>query len=177
VTLLNDFTVQDTTFTDNTAQNHYYLYVVAAMNPDGTASSQTTVAPVNVQSLQRSIAVALATGTAKLDGAAVTLASPPVIKNGRLMVPASLLTNAGVKVDVAGEKVTLTRRLDNVTYTVVMTIDAPEYTWNGSEYKADVPPYKAGSVVMIPLRVAAPALGYGLTFNSTDRTATINWFE
>jgi hypothetical protein len=132
---------------------------------------------VNVQSLQRTLVITLAPAGAKLDGAAVTVDSPPVIKNGRLMVPASLLANAGVKVDVAGDQITLTRRLDNVTYTVVMGLDSPDYTWNGSTYKADVPPYKAGSVVMIPLRVAAPALGYGVTFNSTDRTATVNWFE
>jgi hypothetical protein len=177
VTLLNDFTVQETTFTDNTALNHYYLYVVIAMKAGGAFGSATTVAPAQVQSLQRSIVISLTGGTAKLDGAPVTLDSPAVIKNGRLMVPASLLTNAGVKVTVAGDQITLVRRLDNVTYTVVMTINTPDYTWNGSAYKADVPPYVAGSVVMIPLRVAAPALGYGLTFNSADRTATMNWFE
>jgi hypothetical protein len=177
VTLLNDFTVQETTFTDNTALNHYYLYVVIAMKAGGAFGSATTVAPAQVQSLQRSIVISLTGGTAKLDGAPVTLDSPAVIKNGRLMVPASLLTNAGVKVTVSGDQITLVRRLDNVTYTVVMTINTPDYTWNGSAYKADVPPYVAGSVVMIPLRVAAPALGYGLTFNSADRTATMNWFE
>ncbi|HYF94399.1 MAG TPA: stalk domain-containing protein [Symbiobacteriaceae bacterium] len=69
------------------------------------------------------------------------------------------------------------RRLENVTYTGVMTVDSPDYTWNGSAYQADVPPYKAGSVVMIPLRVVAPALGFGLAFNSADRTATLQWFE
>lgn len=178
VTLLNDFTVQGTTFTDNTALNHYYLYVVIAMKAGGAFGSQTTVAPVQVQSLQRSIVIALS-GTAKLDGASVTLDSAPVIKNGRLMIPASLLTHAGVKVsyEPSTGKITLARRLDTVTYTVAMTIDTPDYTWNGSEYKADVPPHLVGSVVMIPLRVVAPALGLGLNFNSTDRTATIQWFE
>jgi hypothetical protein len=91
------------------------------------------------------------------------------------MLPASLLTNAGVKVtfESATGKITLSRRLDTVTYTVIMTIDVPDYTWNGSAYQADVTPYMAGGEVMIPIRVVAPALGYGLTFNSTDRTATI----
>jgi hypothetical protein len=179
VTLLNDFAVQETTFTDNTAKNHYYLYVVIAMKAGGAFGAQTTVAAVQVQSLQRSIVISLSTGTAKLDGSPVTLASPPVIRNGRLMVPAKLFENAGVKVtyEAASGHVTLARRLDNVTYTVVMTIDRPEYTWNGSAYQADVPPYLAGSVVMIPLRVAAPALGFGLTFDSATRNATLQWFE
>jgi hypothetical protein len=177
VTLLNDFTVQGTTFTDNTAQNHYYLYVVIAMKAGGAFGSQTTVAPVNVQSLQGSIVLTLSPASAKLDGTAITLAAPPMIKNGRLMVPSSLLENAGVKVDIGGGKITLTRRLDNVTYTVVMTLDAPEYTWNGSEFKADVPPYISGANAMVPLRVVAPALAFGLSFNSTDRSATVQWFE
>jgi hypothetical protein len=95
------------------------------------------------------------------------------------MVPATLLENAGVKgtYDAASGHVTLSRRLDNVTYTIVMTIDVPDYTGNGSAYQADVPPYLAGSVIMIPLRVVAPALAFGLSFNSADRTATIQWFE
>lgn len=95
------------------------------------------------------------------------------------MVPADLLEYAGVDVayDSSSEQVTLSRRLDDVTYTVVLTIDVPDYTWNGSAYKADVPPYMAGGAVMIPLRVVAPALGFGLSFNSADRTATVQWFE
>ncbi|HWI51859.1 MAG TPA: copper amine oxidase N-terminal domain-containing protein [Symbiobacteriaceae bacterium] len=177
VTTLNDFTVQDTTFTDNTALNHYYLYMVQSIKANGGPGSLTTVAPVNVQSLQRSIVVTLAPAAAKLDGAPVALASAPVIRNGRLMVPASLLESAGVKVTTGGGQVTLSRRLENVTYTTVMTIDSPDYTWNGSQYKADVPPYMAGSTVMVPLRVVAPALGFGVNFDSTTRTATIQWFE
>lgn len=43
---------------------------------------------------------------------------------------------------------------------MVMTVDVPDYTWNGSSYKADVPPYKeAGNEVMVPLRVVAPGPG------------------
>jgi hypothetical protein len=179
VSLLNDFTVQDTTFTDNTALNHYYLYQVVAIKAGGDFGSSTTAAAVNVQSLLRKLVISLSPAGAKLDEAPVTLASPPVIKNGRLVVPATLLTNAGVKVtyDTASEKLTLIRRLDNVTYTVVMTVNTPDYTWNGSAYQADVPPYVQGNAVMIPLRVAAPALGFGLAFDSASRTATIQWFE
>lgn len=179
VTLLNDFTVQGTTFTDDTAENRTYLYVVIAIKSNGSFGSSTTVAAVSVQSVQRNLQISLVNGTAKLDSAAVAMDAPPVIKNGRLMVPATLLTSAGVTVtfDAATKHVTLSRRLANVTYTVVMTVDAPEYTWNGSSYKADVPPYTAGSAVMVPLRVVAPALGFGLMFNSTNRTATLQWFE
>ena len=179
VTLLNDFTVQDTTFTDDTAQNHYYLYVVIAMKSGGAFGSSTTVAPIQVQSLQRSMVFQINSASAKLDGSSVTLAAHTVIKNGRLMVPASSLTHAGIKVafDSTSQKLTLTRRLDAVTYTMVMTLDTPDYTWNGSSYKMDVPPYKSGSEIMVPLRVAAPGLAFGLTFDSTSRVATMTWFE
>lgn len=179
VTLLNDFTIQDTTFTDNTADNHYYLYVVMAIKANGGFGSSTTVAAVQVQSLQRNILVSLPDGTAKLDGTNIPLDAVPVIKNGRLMIPVGLMTNAGVKVtfDTSTSHLTLTRRIGSVTYTVEMTIDTPEYTWNTSEYKADVPPYLAGGVVMVPVRVVAPSLGFGLSFNSQDRTATIQWYE
>lgn len=178
VTLLNDFTVQGTTFTDNTAANRYYLYVVISIKSNGAFGPSTTVAAVQVQSVQRVLQIGLA-GGATLDGQSIQLTAAPVIKNGRLMVPASLLSYAGVKVtfEPGSGKLTLARRLDNVTYTVVMTIDVPDYTWNGSSYKADVPPYSSGGDVMIPIRVAAPALGYGLSFNSTDRTAAVQWYE
>lgn len=178
VTLLNDFTVQGTTFTDNTAKNRYYLYVVIAIKTNGAFGSSTTVAAVQVQSQQHNLVIATATGTAKLNGANVAMASAPVIRNGRLMVPATLLQSAGVQVTVeASGKITLSRRIDTVTYTVVMNVDSTDYTWNNSAYQADVAPYKAGSTVMVPLRVVAPALGLGLSFNSADRTATVQWFE
>jgi hypothetical protein len=179
VTLLNDFAVQETTFTDNTAQNHYYLYVVVAIKSTGSGGASTTVVAVLIHAAQRSLVVSLTPGTAKLDGANISLSTKPVIKNGRLMIPASLLTNAGVKVtfEASTGRIALTRRLDNVTYTIVMTVDVPDYTWNGTAYKAAVPPYVAGSEAMVPLRVVGPALGYGLTFNSADRTATIQWSE
>lgn len=179
VTLLNDFTVQGTTFTDDTAKNAYYLYVVIAIKSNGALGTSTTVAAIQVQSVQRNLVISVPNGTAKLNGAAVTVEKPPVIKNGRLMVPASLFTNAGVTVtqDEATGKVTLTRRLDTVTFTVVMTVDVPDYTWNGNTYTADVPPYKNGTTIMVPVRVVGPALGFGVSFSSADRSATLQWFE
>lgn len=179
VTLLNDFTIKETTFTDNTALNHYYLYVVIAIKNNGSFGAQTTVAPVNVQSVQRNLVMGVDSNMAKLDGANLVLAKKTVIKNGRMMVPASVFSNIGVKVtfDSASEKLTLSRRLDNVTYTIVMTVNEAAYTWNGNEYKADVLPYKDGNEVMVPARVAAPGLAYGLSFNSSDTTATVQWFE
>lgn len=179
VTKLNDFAIKATTFTDNTARNRYYIYVVQALKAGGSPGSLTTAAPVQVTSQQRSMVIAMTPGTVTVDGAAVPVAVKPTIKNGLAMIPASLLTHAGVKVtfDAASGGLTMTRRLENVTYTVVMTIDSPDYTWNSTAYQADVPPYKAGSEVMVPLRVVAPVLGLGVTFNSDDMTATVGWFE
>lgn len=177
VTQLNDFTVQGTTYTDNTALNKYYVYMVVAIKTDGTFGMQTTTRACQIQSVQRKLVINMTNGTAKVDNTAVTVDSPPVIKNGRMMVPANLLKSAGVTVTYTSTTVTLVRKLENVTYTVVMTLDAPEYTWNGSNYKADVPPYKAGTVVMVPVRVVGPALGFGVMFNSADRTGTLQWWE
>lgn len=177
VTQLNDFTVQETTFTDNTAASRYYIYIVQAMKAGGAPGGLTTAASVFVQSQAHSLVVGVNANTAKLDGANVSLAVKTAVKDGLFMVPASLLTRTGAEVTVDGRKVTLSRRLDNVTYTVVMTVDSADYTWNGTAYKTDVPPYKQGAEVMVPLRTVAPVLGLGVTFNSTDRTATIGWYE
>lgn len=179
VTQLSDFTVQATTFTDETADNRYYLYVVQAVKAGGSPGSLTTVAPVFVQSKQHTLDVTVNNATAKLDGANLTLAATPVIRNGLLMVPASMLTSTGAKVtfQAATEQVTIVRRLSGVTYTVVMTLNTPDYTWNGTSYKTDVPPYSQGAEVMVPLRVVAPVLGLGVSFNSTTRTAMIQWYE
>lgn len=177
VSVLNDFTVQTTTFTDNTARNRYYTYVVQAIKAGGAPGGLTTTAPVFVQSKARSLIVTLGSTLAKLDGANLSVAATPVIKDGWMMVPASLLTSTGTKVTVTANDVTLSRRLDSVTYTVVMKLDTPDYTWNGTPYTTDVPAYKQGAEVMVPLRVVAPVLGLGVTFNSTTRAATIAWYE
>lgn len=181
--LLNDFTVKETTFTDNTAANHYYLYVVEAIknnNGDIGYGSTTTVAPVFVQSMQCSLVITANSTAANLNGSPITAAAASVIKNGRLMIPASLLTNIGVNVTYvkSTNKLTLVRRpVNDVTYTVVMTVDVPQYTWNGTDYTSDVPPYTVGNEVFIPLRTVAPALGYGLSFNHVTTEATLSWFE
>lgn len=180
VTLLNDFTIQQTSFVDDTAQSRYYIYAVQAIKSGGTPGSLTTVAAVFVQSLQRSLQMSLTTDQAKLDGTKnVKLDAKPVIKNGWMMVPATVLTSTGTNVAFDGSTghLTLTRKIGNVAYKVEMTVDDKDYTWNGTKYKTDVPPYKSGSVVMVPLRVVAPVLGVGVTFNSVDRTATIQWAE
>ena len=179
VTQLNDLTIQETTFTDDTASNRYYLYVVQAIKAGGSPGSLTTVAPVFVTHKARTLVVGLTGGPAKLDGANLQVAAKPVIKSGIFMVPASLLEAAGVTVSFDGTDgtVTMSRRLENVTYTLVMTVASPDYVWNGTTYKTPVPPFMAGTEVMVPLRIVAPVLGLGVTFNSTDRTATIGWYE
>lgn len=179
VTQLNDFTVQETTFVDNTAKNRYYLYVVQAIKTGGTPGALTTVANVFVTHKARSMELSPNKKAAKLDGTSFNLDTEPVIKNGLMMVPVTSLTKAGatVKTDATTGTVTITRRLENVTYTVVMNIDNPDYTWNGTKYTAEVAPYKNGNHVMVPLRVVAPVLGLGVAFNSTTRTATIGWYE
>lgn len=177
VTQLNDFTVQETTFTDNTAANRYYIYIVQAIKAGGSPGSLTTAASVFVQSQAHTLVVGVNANTAKLDGANISLPVKTAVKDGLFMVPASLLTRAGAEVSVDGRKVTLSRRLDNVTYTVVLTVDSPDYTWNGTAYKADLPPYKQGAEVMVPLRTVAPVLGLGVSFDSQTRTATVQWYE
>ncbi|HLN63955.1 MAG TPA: copper amine oxidase N-terminal domain-containing protein [Symbiobacteriaceae bacterium] len=179
LTQLNDFTVTETTYTDETADNQYYLYVVQAIKAGGAPGSLTTTVAVFVTHKARNLVVGLNANTAKLDGANVPVAAKTAVRNGRFMVPASLLTHAGVKVtvDSASGVLTLTRRLENVTYTVVMTVESPDYTWNGTAYKTDVPAYKQGAEVMVPLRLVAPMLGLGVSFDSQTRTATIGWYE
>lgn len=179
VTQLNDFTVEETSFIDRTAGNRYYIYVVQAVKAGGSPGSLTTTASVFVTHQARKLVVPLGGGSADLDGSSVPMGTPAEIRNGLMMVPASLLEHTGATVTVndGTGRVTLSRRLENVTYTVVMTVDSPDYTWNGTAYGTDVPPYKKGSAVMVPLRVVAPVLGLGVSFNSEDRTATVGWFE
>ncbi len=179
VTQLNDFTVQGTTFTDETAKNRYYLWVVQAVKANGSPGATTTVAPATVQPKAYNLKISLTPPGAKLNDVNVVLATNPVIKHGRLMVPASLLTQTGTKVTVNAETggVTLVRRMESTTYTVVMSVESTEYTWNGTKYETDVQPYMQGAEVMVPIRTVAPILGLGLTFNSADMTATLQWYE
>lgn len=179
VTQLNDFAVTETTFTDNTAANRYYIYVVQALKAGGSPGSLTTTAAAFVTHKARSLVIPAEGRQAELDGERVSLPVEPEIRNGLFMIPASALSHTGANVDFSRStgRLTLSRRLESVTYTVVMNVDNPDYTWNGTTYKTDVPPYEAGNQVMVPLRVVAPVLGLGVTFDSTAMSATIGWYE
>ncbi len=176
---LNDFTVKETSFTDNTAANRYYLYVVQAIKAGGSPGSLTTTAAVSVTGQGHTLTIGMAADSATIDGARVPMPVAAEIRNGRMMVPASVLQDTGVKVtyDASTDTITLLRRLENTTYTMVLNVGSPDYTWNGTAYKTDVPPYKSGNNVMVSLRLVAPGLGFGLNFNSTDRTASVGWYD
>ncbi|MDR2771546.1 MAG: N-acetylmuramoyl-L-alanine amidase, partial [Clostridiales Family XIII bacterium] len=97
---------------------------------------------------------------------------PPVIVRERTMLPARALferMGASVTWDEAQRKVFIS----TASVDVSLTIDAFEYAINGNLYSTDVPPLIIGERTMIPVRVAADALGCSVAWDDLTRTVAI----
>lgn len=184
---LNDFAVTETTLTDRSVTRlRPYLWVVQAVRTDGSEGSSTTVAAGAAFVTDRTTVLSLDPASATLDGNAVPMTVPPVIRNHRVSVPASLLAHAGVAIRFKNDREsTVVRhfRENATTNEVYMTLDSTSFrvlTWMSEapeEYEADAAPYMDGNEVMLPLRDIGRFLWITPTFDSRTRTVLLTWQE
>ena len=107
-----------------------------------------------------------------LNGQSHTLDQPPVIKNGRTMVPLRLITealggtvnwddnDAPILIDYAGHQIELT--LDSTTAKV-----------DGTEVETDVPAQLIGSRTLVPIRFVSEQLGMDIVYDNDSRSVSI----
>ncbi|MBT9158122.1 MAG: Oligopeptide-binding protein AppA [Firmicutes bacterium] len=107
-----------------------------------------------------------------INGAPLALAVPPVIQNGRTLVPMRAIfeaLGATVNWDDATSTVTAYRR----EQAVVLTIGNRTAWVNGPSRQLDVPPVIVGGRTMVPLRFVAEALGAEVAWQDTPPTVTV----
>lgn len=110
--------------------------------------------------------------TVTLDGKQVSFDQPPVIQNGRTLVPMRAVfeaMGASVDWDTASQTVTSTR--DGVT--IVMTIGSNVMTKNGQAITLDVPAQIIGSRTLVPVRALGEAFGDTVEWDNATRSVTI----
>ncbi len=98
---------------------------------------------------------------------------PPVIENGRTLVPLRAIFEALGAV-VSWEPSTRTVTGVKGTKTIILTIDRTDATVNGIQKALDVPATIRNNRTLVPLRFISESLGSIVSWDGTSRTATIN---
>lgn len=108
----------------------------------------------------------------KLDGNYLGFEQPPVIEDGRTLVPMRFIfEQMGAEVNWNGETRSVTATKDGMT--VTLAIDDANAAVNGSAATLDVPARLINDKTMIPLRFLSENLGYTVDWDGETRTAII----
>ncbi len=110
--------------------------------------------------------------TVTLNGNPLSLAQPPVIVEGRTLVPFRGIFEAlGAEVSWDSVSKTVTGTTDGKN--VVLTIGSSEAYVNGESKSLDVPPQIINDYTMVPVRFVSESLGANVQWDSDTRTVRI----
>lgn len=107
-----------------------------------------------------------------LDGKELTFDVPPVIENGRTLVPLRVIfegLGAGVQWDDSARSVVATKG-DTV---ISLTVGSPVAAKNGTFVSIEVPPEIIDGRVLVPLRFVSEALDCSVSWDSTTSIVTV----
>lgn len=110
--------------------------------------------------------------TVILDGQTLSFDVPPMIENGRTLVPLRAIFEA-MGATVSWDDATKTASAVKGETTVVLPIGSLAPTINGEVYKLDVPAKIVDSRTLAPLRFVGEAFGGTVEWDGTTRTITI----
>jgi beta-lactamase superfamily II metal-dependent hydrolase len=119
------------------------------------------------------ISPALAAPKVILDGQQLTFDVPPVVDQGRVLVPMRAIfetLGASINWDPAAKTVSATKEQT----TVKLTIGIRTAYKNGTPGTLDVPPKIVGGRTLVPLRFVSEALGSEVLWDGKTQTVTIN---
>jgi len=110
-----------------------------------------------------------------LNGTAMSFEVPPIVENGRTLVPMRPIFEAmGAQVEWnAGTKTVIARKNADV---VVLPLNSIKPTINGKAYTLEVPAKIINSRTLAPLRFVAEAFGGQVDWNESTRTVKITSF-
>jgi len=127
---------------------------------------------VKEKTVYKTISMSIGSGNAFVDGVMVSLDSPPVITNGRTMVPFRFLAESlGAAVEWDGTDRMVTFKKDD---TVIYLWIGRDYAIVGSDLvNLDSPPIIINGRTMVPLRFISETLGAEVEWNGATRTVTV----
>lgn len=113
-----------------------------------------------------------------LDNEALTFDVPPIVQNGRTLVPMrAIFEKLGAKVDWNAETKTATAARGTVDISITVGSEnmfSTDHTTNSvNTYKLDVPAVILNNRTMIPLRAVSEAFSCTVGWDGTDRTISI----
>ncbi|MDR1542113.1 MAG: substrate-binding domain-containing protein [Clostridiales bacterium] len=111
----------------------------------------------------------------EVDGKAVSSTVPPVVKDGRTLVPLRVISEtlgAVVSWDEGRQLVTI----ETAAYNVQFTINSKIYTVNGASKTLDTPPEISNGSTLIPIRALAESIGAEVNYDSAANKASVNYF-
>ncbi|MGQ7280577.1 N-acetylmuramoyl-L-alanine amidase [Brevibacillus thermoruber] len=123
---------------------------------------------------------AAAAGSAKeepvnlmINGQAVQPDVPPLIQNGRTLVPIRVIAE-GLGADVKWDEAARTATIKRGGQKLVLTLDSTAALVNGKQVKLDTPPVVRQQRMLLPLRFVAESLGVTVGWNESSRTVIAN---
>ena len=110
-----------------------------------------------------------------IDGTKVSADSPPVIENGRTLVPVRAIGEAlgGI---VGWNARTQTATIETAIYKVEFVINSTTYKVNGANKTLDVPAKIINDRTMVPARALAESIGATIDFDGPTNTVTVKYF-
>ncbi|MDW7672734.1 MAG: copper amine oxidase N-terminal domain-containing protein [Bacillota bacterium] len=106
--------------------------------------------------------------------------TPPVIKEGRTLIPVKAVVNAlGAEVEWIPEesKVIITKEDNAITITIELILGERKYTVNGEELEMDAEAQVIGNRAHVPLRFIAIALGEPVEYDAKTKEVRIGKHE
>ncbi|MGG4440675.1 N-acetylmuramoyl-L-alanine amidase family protein [Brevibacillus fortis] len=108
-----------------------------------------------------------------IGGQAVNAEVPPVIKNGRTLVPVRVIAEGlGAKVD--WNDATRTAVITKGTQRLSLTLESRTAVLNGNQVKLDTPPVISQKRMLLPLRFVGESLGVTVGWDNSTRTVIAN---
>lgn len=110
--------------------------------------------------------------TVKVRGNELKFDVPPVIKEGRTLIPVRAIMNslgAGVKWDAETKTVTITKG----EQTIVLTLDSMAVQVNGQDQQIDYPARLISNRTFVPIRFIAETFGCKVAYDEESDTVTV----
>lgn len=108
-----------------------------------------------------------------IDGQSISAEVPPLIKNGRTLVPVRVIAE-GLGATVGWNQDTRTATITQEGSKLVLQVDNPNATLNGKQVKLDAPPLMYHQRMLLPLRFVGEAFGTSIGWDSQSRTVLVN---
>ena len=125
--------------------------------------------PVAVTTIRMHIGV----GEALVGAQTVALDQPPVIVNGRTLVPLRFIGESlGAEVGWDGATQSVTYQTQDTT--ILLTIDSPVAFVNGEAVDVDVPPTLVNGRTLVPVRFVSEAMGFQADWDPGNRRVTVS---